>query len=646
MKQKAIFISMSFYLVLSMISHARQLDFPVLKGPYLGQKPPGMTPEIFAPGIVSTDRIEFGNTFSPDGKEFYFTRFAGEKNLATIMFMKMTNDRWGNHRIAPFSGAYSDVDPIVSCDGGKLYFSSNRPLKGAGEPKDDYDIWVVNRMESGWSEPVNLGFLVNSGKDEFSPSVTQDGTICFASSREGGLGHADFYYSRGIDGKYGKPENLTEAINTKYREGDGFISPDGKVFVFSAFVPGNLGSGDLYISFKGKDGKWTQARNLGSGINSAGNEFTPLITPDGKYLLFASDRAGNDDIYWVDTGFLEKIVGDNFIDQKQALKKSIVYTPPQFFILGGFKERDTYPDVHSLSVSDLISGENKVWNRCPTLPKALQGHTAVAVNHHVFVMGGIEGFTESRRAVYSPDVFSAEIKETRLGEWKRIKPLPHPLVYHAAVSYGNFIILCGGQTPEDTSTVYEAQVAENGEIGNWQAAGILPKPMRGHASVMVKDRLFILGGHNDKGFLAEVFSARVEGDGTIGPWELTTPLPMPLVHFGAVEHNGRIYIFGGQDSGDNLHPEVYSADATASKVGDWRKETPFPVPQSRMTVNVADGRVIVTGGGFGWAPPVYSAILVSIIGQDGKLGKWTKIGDLPGQLAFHAAVLCPGKKKP
>jgi hypothetical protein len=70
-------ILISYMLLLSAIVNAQQTDFPKLTGPYLGQKPPGMTPIIFAPGSVSTERTEFGNAFSPDGGEFYFTRFLG-----------------------------------------------------------------------------------------------------------------------------------------------------------------------------------------------------------------------------------------------------------------------------------------------------------------------------------------------------------------------------------------------------------------------------------------------------------------------------------------------------------------------------------------------------------------------------------------
>ena len=646
MKHGAIFVGIVLSITYAIFSSAQQGDFPALKGPYLGQKPPGMTPEVFAPGLISTDKIEFGNAFSPDGGEFYFTRFIGEKKTAAILSMKMTDNRWGKLQIAPFSGEYSDVDPIFFGDGKKLCYSSNRPLGSDREPKSDYDIWIVSRTESGWSEPVNPEFPLNSEKDEFSPSVTEDGTIYFASNREGGLGHVDFYCSRLIDGKYGKPENLGEAINTKYREGDGFISPDEGFFLFSAFVPGNNGVGDLYISFRGKDGKWIKASNLGGEINTSGNEFTPVITADGKYLFFASDRTGNDDIYWVDMGVVKKAAQDRFIDKRSAFKKRTSCANPRLFIIGGLKERELYPDVYSISILDLASGKNAAWDRGPSLPKALQGHTAVAAHDHIYVLGGLEGFGADRRAIYSSDVFSAEIGGSQLSEWKRTKPLPHPLGYHAAVTYKDLIIISGGQSPTDNSAVYIAAITANGETSDWEAAGDLPKPARGHASVIVQDRLFILGGHNDKGFFDDVFSAPVGRDGKLGRWERATPLPLPIVHFGLAERNGRIYIFGGQDAEDNLHTEVYSSVITGSKLGNWRKETPFPVPQSRMTVHIMDERVIVTGGGFGWEPPVYSAVYASDMAEDGRLGKWRKIGDLPGQLAFHAAVICPERRKP
>lgn len=74
MKRRVVFIVIVISLILAVSIHTQQNDFPVLKGPYLGQKPPGMTPEIFAPGIVSSSgATEYGIAFAPDGKEFYFS---------------------------------------------------------------------------------------------------------------------------------------------------------------------------------------------------------------------------------------------------------------------------------------------------------------------------------------------------------------------------------------------------------------------------------------------------------------------------------------------------------------------------------------------------------------------------------------------
>ncbi len=318
---------------------------------------------------------------------------------------------------------------------------------------------------------------------------------------------------------------------------------------------------------------------------------------------------------------------------------------PRLFIMGGFSEKETYSAVYSISLPDFANGKKDICNRGPSLPKALQGHTAVAIHNRIFVLGGLEGFNENRRAVYSPDVFSAEIQGGQMGKWKREKPLPHPLAYHAAVCWKDFIIVSGGQSPADASAVYVTTVTKSGEIGDWEKAGDLPKAMRGHAVAMVNDRMHIFGGHDNHGFFSDAYSASVTADGKIGGWEPATPLPLPLVHSGIAAHKERVYIVGGQDTEDYLHAEIYSAEVAGAKLGSWRKEMPFPAPQSRMTVHVVDGQVIVTGGGFGWAPPVYSAIFASRIGAGGRLGKWRKLGDLPRPLAFHAAVVCPEKQR-
>ena len=119
-------------------------DFPVLKGKYFGQKPPGMTPEPFAPNLLP-DKYWWHSApaFSPDGKEVYFSAFIRNRAYSErIMYMKLENGRWTLPKIASFS-EYFEGGPCFTPDGNKIFFSSARPLAKGGEQRNDRDIWYV-----------------------------------------------------------------------------------------------------------------------------------------------------------------------------------------------------------------------------------------------------------------------------------------------------------------------------------------------------------------------------------------------------------------------------------------------------------------------------------------------------------------------
>jgi Tol biopolymer transport system component len=277
-----------------------------IKGDYLGQKPPGTTPEVFAPGIVSTDEVELNSVFTPDGTEFYYSVRKDEKY--TILFMRQENGIWTEPRVAPFSTSYSNVDMCVSHDGKKMFYGSNRPLSGQGDAESGYDIWVVDREGSSWGEPRNVDPGVNSGEHQIYPTVTMDGTLYFQSRREGNLGGSDVYRSRFVNGRYLEPENLGDAINTETNEGDVLVAPDESFLIVTARGRSDsLSKSDLYISFQRSDGTWTPAENMGETINSEETEYCPMLSPDGKYLFFTSTRTGNGDIYWMDAGIIDEL---------------------------------------------------------------------------------------------------------------------------------------------------------------------------------------------------------------------------------------------------------------------------------------------------------------------------------------------------
>lgn len=245
-------------------------------------------PTLFAAGVVSTGDFDSHPAFTPDGKTLYFVRSTPTFNLWTIVVTRFTGGKWSTPEVAPFSGQYSDADPFITADGTRFYFISNRPAPGKSKP--DLDIWVMEKTANGWSEPKNAGPPINSPGSEWYPTVAANGTIYFGSDREGGKGRTDIYRSRVVDGKYSEPENLGDVINTQFNEFEPLISPDES---FMVFMGGGRAEGrggfDLYLTYN-RNGVWTKPANLGDKINSSGNEYSPTISPDGRYFFWTSTR--------------------------------------------------------------------------------------------------------------------------------------------------------------------------------------------------------------------------------------------------------------------------------------------------------------------------------------------------------------------
>ncbi len=298
-------------------------------GPYLGQMPPGTTPALFAAGIVSTGLYERDMAVTPDGGEIYFTVMGG---FSVILCCRQVQGRWEGPEVMPFSGGpvVMDAEPALSPDGKRLFFLSTRPKDGSA-PKPGWvnqDIWMVERIANGWSEPTHLGEPVNSADEEFYPSLTRDGTLYFTRGREKGK-VSEVWRARWDGSRFAKAERLPDAINGLGPIFNACISPDERMLVFcAAGHKGNLGPADHWISFRKADDTWTEAKNLGEPFNGPGlRAISPSFSSDGKYFFFASNRRlpfqkgprtyafiqkertqpgnGNADLWWVQAKVLE-----------------------------------------------------------------------------------------------------------------------------------------------------------------------------------------------------------------------------------------------------------------------------------------------------------------------------------------------------
>jgi len=292
---------------------------PVLRGPYLGQKPPGRTPVQFGVGVFDSAYQGFHSNiiFSPDGREAYWQLNEGRgSRLQAIFTSRYVDGIWTKPQVAFFStlvaGGLDDA-PFISPDGKKLFFLSYRPVQRSGNP-ERCRIWVMERSDRGWSDPRPLPPVVNDLEGiHWMLSADMRGNLYFGlwRPREGGTTTGDIYCSKYNDGQYAKPQKLGPEINGPGYNYSPFIASDGTYLIFSRMEPSNPAR--LFISFRKSDGAWTEARDLSGVIGQYCAETDalfgdcPVVTADGRYLFFRDDAGGVLRPFWMEAGFIEEL---------------------------------------------------------------------------------------------------------------------------------------------------------------------------------------------------------------------------------------------------------------------------------------------------------------------------------------------------
>jgi len=263
-------------------SHAA--DEPtVIEGAYLGQTPPGMTPEVFAPGIISTNGWEYGAVFTPDMNELYYIRWNEETESQEQVVFQKSGNRWHEKVIGARRGT-----PTFSPDGRIMHLG--RAYR--------------ERTEDGWSEIKRVGpafeeFLI------MRMTASAKGTYVFdeVGSEDG---DSIIRYSRLVDGKREDPQPFGKVINTGKFNVHPFIAPDESYLIWDGQRDSPVRNSDLFISFRQADGSWGEAIKFGDEINTETSEFAAHVSPDGKYLFFNRNVGpDNTDTFWVDAQVIE-----------------------------------------------------------------------------------------------------------------------------------------------------------------------------------------------------------------------------------------------------------------------------------------------------------------------------------------------------
>ncbi len=240
---------------------------------------------LLSPDTLSTADPEFATTLSLDGKTLYFNRGTADRSRFFLMESTLQGQYWSQPRFASFTDtAYREIDPFITTDGSRMYFSSNRPV----EERKDFNIWYCDKTKDGWSAPQLAEAVINSDIDEIYTTVTNTGTLYFSRYTKN---KAKIYKSVLKNGEYQPAQLVKLPVSDTASVSNPCISPDEKWLVFATGDLRGLGGADLYITGNPGDDTWSIPSNL-TLVNSKYNELGPSFSRDGKFLYYASEQPG------------------------------------------------------------------------------------------------------------------------------------------------------------------------------------------------------------------------------------------------------------------------------------------------------------------------------------------------------------------
>ncbi len=256
---------------------------------------------------LNSENDEYVNSMSTDERSMYLTK---KVNLGL--------DPLGRRRYE--ENIYQTIFDSLEWSVPNLILFDDKEMRGLGgasvSPNNRYlfltvcnqdgdrgcDLYYAKISNGVPNHPKNLGSIVNSSSWDSQPSFSSDGkTLFFASKRKGGFGGSDIWISQ-LDnqGRFQKPFNAGEVINTAGDEMAPLIHYDAKTLYFSSTGHIGMGGYDLFISRKLSDDSWDIPQNLGYPINTAADEINLIVAPDGESAFISSDQSegfGGFDIY-------------------------------------------------------------------------------------------------------------------------------------------------------------------------------------------------------------------------------------------------------------------------------------------------------------------------------------------------------------
>jgi outer membrane protein OmpA-like peptidoglycan-associated protein len=231
-------------------------------------------------------------------REWFPEMFARFQNIIDLLNAPSQNLVTTN--IKPVNTSADEYFPVISIDGKKMYFTGS----GRKDCIKGEDIFYSDFVNNSWQPARNMGPPFSTREDDAMNSISADGNILVIfGNYKGAFGGGDNFYVEKTSSGWSAIKPFPKPVNSIYWDCDGFLTADGKAFLFSSDRPGGVGefhrgglffhgyyegNCDIYVTLK-TDSGWSKPINLGSTINTPYTERSPFLHPDGKTLYFSSD---------------------------------------------------------------------------------------------------------------------------------------------------------------------------------------------------------------------------------------------------------------------------------------------------------------------------------------------------------------------
>jgi len=310
------------------------------------------------------------------------------------------------------------------------------------------------------------------------------------------------------------------------------------------------------------------------------------------------------------------------------------------YVIGGNGTLVGY--LHSVQFAPINSdGTVGTWNATTNFSAPRAGHTSVAYNGNLYVIGGYNGS-------YFNDVQFAQINSNgTVGAWDATTNFSTARHQHTSVAYNGYLYVIGGTNGSSSfNDVQVAPINSNGTVGGWSATTGFPTARCGHTSVVYNRHLYVIGGFDSSSaFLNDVQFAPIDSDGTVGAWSATTSFTTARWEHTSVVYNGYLYVIGGQGSSGGLNDVQFSPIHSDGTIGAWSATTSFTTARRSHTSVAYNGNLYVIGGYSGYSGyngSYFNNVQYAPINSDGTVGAWSATTSFATARCSHTSVVYNG----